>query len=136
MSVAVDPWTPSALAEHSASSLLQVQHVIGGELRDAQSGESFVSIDPMTRAAWAEVACGDADDVFVDPKRHRVYVSCGAGAVDVFEERADSYQRIGHVGTAPGARTSLFVPDIDRLFVAVRAADREPAAIWVFRPTP
>src|SRR5271155_542061 len=30
-------------------------------------------------------ACGDADDVFVDTKRHRVYVSCGAGVVDVFE---------------------------------------------------
>jgi YVTN family beta-propeller protein len=27
--------------------------------------------------------CGDADDVFVDAKRHQVYVSCGAGVVDV-----------------------------------------------------
>jgi aminomuconate-semialdehyde/2-hydroxymuconate-6-semialdehyde dehydrogenase len=62
VTVTVDPWTPSALAEHSASSLLQVQHVIDGELRDAQSGESFMSIDPMTRAPWAEVAHGDADD--------------------------------------------------------------------------
>src|ERR1700751_4158606 len=25
--------------------------------------------------------CGDADDVFVDAKRHRVYVSCGAGVI-------------------------------------------------------
>lgn len=80
--------------------------------------------------------CGDADDVFVDPKRHRVYVSCGAGAVDVFEEHGGHYQRIGHVGTAPGARTSLFVPEMDRLFVAARATGREAAAIWVFRPTP
>ncbi len=31
--------------------------------------------------------CGDADDVFVDPKRHRVYVSCGEGVVDVLEQR-------------------------------------------------
>ena len=30
--------------------------------------------------------CGDADDVFVDAKRHRVYVSCGEGMVDVFEQ--------------------------------------------------
>ena len=79
--------------------------------------------------------CGDADDVFVDPKRHRVYVSCGAGSIDVFEERAGKYEGIGHVGTAAGARTSLFVPELDRLFLAVRAAGREPAAIWVFRPT-
>lgn len=80
--------------------------------------------------------CGDADDVFVDGKRHRVYVSCGAGVVDVFEERAGAYQRIGHVSTASGARTSLFVAEMDRLFVAARATGREPAAIWVFRPVP
>jgi len=80
--------------------------------------------------------CGDADDIFVDAKRHRVYVTCGAGLVDVFEERAGSYQRIGRIGTAPGARTGLFVPEMDRLFVAVRAAGKEPAAIWVFRPLP
>ncbi len=80
--------------------------------------------------------CGDADDVFVDAKRHRVYVICGAGLVDVFEERAGSYQRIGDIGTAPGARTGLLVPEMDRLFVAVRAAGKEPAAIWIFRPVP
>ena len=80
--------------------------------------------------------CGDADDVFVDAKRHRIYVSCGAGAVDVFEARAGNYRRIGHAPTMPGARTSLFVPEVDRLFVAVRATGAEPAAIWVFRPTP
>ena len=32
--------------------------------------------------------CGDADDVFVDHKRHRVYVSCGEGVVDVLEASA------------------------------------------------
>jgi len=80
--------------------------------------------------------CGDADDVFVDPKRHRVYVSCGAGVADVFEERAGSYQRIARIPTVSGARTSLFVPDLDRPFVAVRASSSEPAGIWVFRPPP
>ena len=80
--------------------------------------------------------CGDADDLFVDARRHRVYVICGAGAVDVFEDNAGAYQRIGQVGTAPGARTGLFVPELDRLFVAVRAAGPEPAAIWVFKPAP
>ena len=36
----------------------------------------------------------------------------------------------------PGARTSLFVPDLDRLYVAVRAHAKDPAAIWVLRPLP
>jgi hypothetical protein len=67
-------------------------------------------------------------------KRHRVYVTCGAGTVDVLEDRTGSYRRIGQVATLPGSRTSLFVPEMDRLFVAVRASGNEPAAIWVFRP--
>jgi hypothetical protein len=80
--------------------------------------------------------CGDADDVFVDPKRRRVYVSCGEGVVDVLEQREAEYRRLPRVLTVSGARTSLFVPELDRLFVAVRARSNEPAAIWVFRPAP
>ncbi len=80
--------------------------------------------------------CGDADDVFVDPKRHRVYVSCGEGVVDVLEQREAEYLQLARVPTVSGARTSLFVPELDRLFVAVRARSGEPAAIWVFRPAP
>jgi len=80
--------------------------------------------------------CGDADDVFVDAKRHRVYVSCGEGVVDVLEQREAEYRRLARVPTVSGARTSLFVPELDRLFVAVRSRSGEPAAIWVFRPLP
>ena len=80
--------------------------------------------------------CGDADDVFVDPKRRRVYVSCGEGVVDVLEQRDAEYRRLLRVPTVSGARTSLFVPELDRLFVAIRAKSNEPAAIWVFRPAP
>ena len=80
--------------------------------------------------------CGDADDVFVDAKRHRIYVSCGEGVVDVLEQAGAGYRRLARVPTVSGARTSLFIPELDRLFVAVRARSREPAAIWVFRPLP
>jgi YVTN family beta-propeller protein len=80
--------------------------------------------------------CSDADDVFVDPKRRRVYASCGEGVVDVLEQRNTEYRRLARVPTVSGARTSLFVPELDRLFVAVRAKSNEPAAIWVFRPAP
>jgi len=42
------------------------------------------------------------------------------------------------LNTASGARTSLFVPDLDRLFVAARAGFfglGSDAAILVLRPT-
>jgi YVTN family beta-propeller protein len=80
--------------------------------------------------------CGDADDLFIDAKRARIYVSCGAGFVDVLEEKEGRYRRIALMPTVSGARTSLFVPEIDRLLVAVRASSGEPAAIWIFRPMP
>jgi hypothetical protein len=80
--------------------------------------------------------CSDADDLFVDAKRRRVYVSCGEGAVDVFAAEEAGYRRLARVRTVSGARTSLFVPERDRLYVAVRAGWSEPAAIWVFRPAP
>jgi DNA-binding beta-propeller fold protein YncE len=80
--------------------------------------------------------CGDADDLFADAKRGRVYVSCGAGFVDVLEVEGSTYRRIARIPTVAGARTSLFVPELDRLMVAVRATSLEPAAIWVFRPVP
>jgi len=79
-------------------------------------------------------ACGDADDLFVDAKRHRIYVSCGAGVIDIFDAR--SYERLSRIPTVFGARTSLFVPEFDRLFLAVRAGGSHPAGIWVLRPEP
>ena len=81
--------------------------------------------------------CGDADDVFFDNARQRIYVSCGAGSVDVFQQGATGYRLLGRVKSSSGARTSLFVPELDRLFVAARAGYfglGSDAAILVFRP--
>ena len=78
--------------------------------------------------------CGDSDDVFVDSKRRRVYVICGEGAIDVFEGRGETYVALARIETLAGARTGLFVPELDRLFVAARARGGKPAAVWVYRP--
>jgi DNA-binding beta-propeller fold protein YncE len=80
--------------------------------------------------------CRDADDVFVDSQRRRLYVSCGEGVIDVFAQAGDGYERIARIPTVAGARTSLFVAVNDRLYLGVRASGTEPAAIWVFRPHP
>src|SRR5262249_56490512 len=79
---------------------------------------------------------GDADDLFIDAKRSRLYISCGDGFLDVLEAEGNAYKRIAYIPTVPGARTSLFVPELDRLLLAVRAEAAEPAGIWVFRPIP
>ncbi len=81
--------------------------------------------------------CGDTDDVFFDPPRRRLYVICGAGGVDVFQAGTAGYARLAHVDSRRGARTGLFVPGLDRLFVAARAGlGSRDAAILIFRPRP
>jgi DNA-binding beta-propeller fold protein YncE len=82
-------------------------------------------------------ACRDADDVFFDERRSRIYISCGSGSVDVFQAEAGTYHLVGQVATRLGARTSLYVPELDRLFVAERAdVFGSTAALLVFRPSP
>ena len=89
--------------------------------------------------------CADAGDVFIDAGRHRVYVVCAEGAVDVIERGDAGYRRLARVPTGPGARTGLFIPQLDRLIVAVpttpasavtEAAPAAPAALWILRPAP
>ena len=78
--------------------------------------------------------CGDADDVFFDRKRRRLYVICGEGLIDIFDASTPSMPRLGRIKTSSGARTGLFLTEFDRLFVAARAGWTEPAAILAFRP--
>lgn len=80
-------------------------------------------------------ACGDADDIFVDSRRDLIYISCGEGFVEAFKFQAGGYVSIGRVVTSAGARTAQWIPEIDRLVLAVRATESEPAAVWVLRPT-
>ena len=72
------------------------------------------------RSVATSDTCGDADDIFLDAKRHRLYISCGDGSLDVLDTH-DAFRRIARVPTVAGARTALFAPELDRLFLAVRA---------------
>jgi hypothetical protein len=105
-----------------------------------RSPARLVLLDPQSGLVQANLpTCDDADDVFFDARRKRIYVSCGAGSVDVFQQNANGYRSIGRTKTAAGARTSLFVPELDRLFVAARAGffgRGSDAAILVLRPQP
>jgi YVTN family beta-propeller protein len=113
---------------------------------DRGSRLAVVFRDPPTLVAYSAAngkvqsrigTCGDADDVFFDAKRTRLYVSCGSGVVDVFDAGSRELKRLARTATASGARTSLFVPELDRLFVATRAGMfGGDASIRIFRPAP
>jgi hypothetical protein len=99
---------------------------------------TLVILDARTGKPVSRLATyGDGDDVFFDAKRGRLYVSCGSGAVKVFGKSPAGWRPLSRVATRWGARTSLYVPAFDRLFVAARARSLgSAAAIFVFRPAP
>ena len=67
------------------------------------------------------------------------HASCGEGVVDVLQQELGGYRRVARIKTSSGARTSLFVPELDLLFVAARAGFfglGSEAAVLVFLPQP
>jgi YVTN family beta-propeller protein len=87
---------------------------------DTDSGDVVAKID----------ISGDTDDVFYDAKRHRIYAICGAGKIDVVEQiDPKTYKTSTKVDTAEGARTGLFVPERNALFVAIPHRGSQQAEI-------
>ena len=86
------------------------------------------------------------DGVYYDPELKRVYVSGGRwygtpeaspGWVYVYQQKdADHYQLVSKIKTRPGSGTSLFVPSLNRLYVASQAIGNQEAAILVFESMP
>lgn len=76
---------------------------------------------------------GDSDDLFYDPARKKIYVIGGEGFVDVVDAPENSkLKSIGHIPTATGARTGLFVPAWNKLLVAAPHRGQEPARLLVY----
>jgi len=75
----------------------------------------------------------DTDDLFYDAGRKRLYMSGGDGFVSVYEQRdADHYQPVAKIPTGVGARISLFVAVLNRLYVAVPRLGSQSARVLVF----
>lgn len=90
---------------------------------DTASGKLVTTVDIV----------GDTDDLFLDSSTHRVYVAGGEGFITVLEQTdADRYRMLEKIATAPGARTALFVPELDRLFLAVPHRGAQRAEVRIF----
>src|SRR5919198_1651708 len=77
----------------------------------------------------------DSDDIFYDATKKRIYVSCGEGFVNVFQQQEDAnhYHAIATVTTAQGARTSLFVPELHSFYLAVPHIGNQESKILVYQ---
>ena len=80
---------------------------------------------------------GDADDIFYDSARQRIYVSGGEGFLSTFQQiDRDRYKAMTKIATARGARTSLLVPELNRLYLAVPHRGTQRAEVRVYEAEP
>jgi DNA-binding beta-propeller fold protein YncE len=86
----------------------------------------------------AEFPCvQDADDVYYDSGRKRIYVPGGEGYISVFEQSdADHYQLLAKVPSTLGARTAGYFgkghKGFDRFFLGVPPRADHGAEIWIY----
>jgi hypothetical protein len=75
----------------------------------------------------------DADGLYYEARRARLYVSCGAGSLAVVKQQTpDRYAVLQLLPTVPGAGTSLYSPALDRYFVALPQRPGQPAALRIY----
>jgi DNA-binding beta-propeller fold protein YncE len=93
-----------------------------------------IALDAATgKELSGESAAGGADDLFYDPALRRVYVISGAGEVDSYQvDAAKTLHALGVTHTAAGAKTALFVPAQNLLYVGVPGLGEHPAEIRVY----
>jgi DNA-binding beta-propeller fold protein YncE len=91
---------------------------------NTDSGEIVAKIDISS----------DPDEVFYDGERRRIYAICGAGKIDIIGQTdPNTYKPFAKVDTADGARTGLFVPGQDLLFVAVPHHGSQEAEVRAYK---
>ena len=93
-----------------------------------------IALDTATgKEISSQPAAGGADDLFYDPALHRVYLISGAGEVDAYQvNKARNLPPLEVLHTAAGAKTALFVPEQNLLYVGVPGANEHPAEIRVY----
>jgi len=114
---------PMALDEANHRLFVGCRHPATVLVFDTSTGKEVASADIV----------GDTDDLFYDVATKRLIVSGGEGYLDVLQDRGDNhFARVAHTPTASGARTSLYVAEQRRLYLAVphRAAQQTEIRVY------
>ena len=103
-----------------------------------RSPARLLVLDTSTGRLVTELpAVQDADDLYYDAARKRLYVPGGEGALDIFEQStANRYTLKAKLTTALGARTAGYFgkgnKGFDRLYLAVPARDGHQAEVRIY----
>jgi len=80
----------------------------------------------------------DADDLYYDAERRRIYIPGGEGFISVFQQKdPDHYQLIAKIRTTIGARTAGYSGKVgkkafDRFYLAIPARADHKAEVWIY----
>ena len=97
----------------------------------------LVVMNSDTGKVITSVACvGIVDDIAYDAKLKRLYLS-GDQFIEVFRQGdGDHYSSLGKIASGFRAKTALFVPELNRYFVAVPRHGPKGAGVKVYEPVP
>jgi DNA-binding beta-propeller fold protein YncE len=119
----------AALDESSSRLFIGTRKPAGMIVMDSKSGKEISHLPTVE----------GQDGVAFDARRKRIYISGGRelsdGFVYVYQQKgADQYETIGKITTRGGAGTSFWSPQLDRLYVAAPANNKDDAAVLVYTP--
>jgi DNA-binding beta-propeller fold protein YncE len=118
---------PMALAETHHRLFVGFRKPAKVSVFDTDSGKVIANLD----------SAGDADDIFYDNSRRRIYIAGGEGFLSIFQQLdPEHYQPVAKIPTAAGARTALFVPEFNRLYLAVPHRGSQRAEVRVYSAPP
>lgn len=90
----------------------------------------FFVFDTDTGKVIATLPCaGFNDDMWFDAARKRIYVTGTETTTVIAQRDADHYEQIAAVPTGYRAKTSLFVPSLNRLYIAVSGKGKPGAKL-------
>lgn len=132
-------WPVTKCKKNIAAGLDEANHKLYVGCRDTETSGTIDVFDTETGKELDTFPIGGwVDYIAYDPTSHRIFASCGApvsggGALYVYHtDNRGHYKLLAKVPTAPRAKTALFVPEINRVFVSVPHFEKE-ARVLVYQ---
>lgn len=115
---------PLSLGEEGGKLFIGYRNPASLCIKDVETGNNLAVVS----------STGDADDVFYNATDSLVYLSGGRGFIDVFSVYVPGQpERIDHIQTSNGARTSLLLPGGKTYLLAVPSRGSNEAELWVYK---
>jgi YVTN family beta-propeller protein len=114
---------PMALDENQHRLFVGFRSPANLKVYDTETGHPVTTLDSVA----------DGDDIFYDAGHKIIFVIGGEGSIDIFSQQdPDHYKLITRIPTAAGARTGLWVQELNRLYVAIPRRGAQQAEIRVY----